>query len=79
MGLRNPILGVHEFLTFLKFTCQNYIQIKNIFLVSAGLLDIIDFVRSVILPDQDASADEDSENPYQEALKYYYEETKEYG
>ena len=55
-----------------------YLDEKNIFLESAGLLDIIDFVGSIILPDQDATADEDK-NPYEDALEYYYEKTKEYG
>ena len=59
--------------------CQNYNYIKNIFLESAGLLDIIDFVRSITLADQDTSANEDIKNPYQEAHKYYDEKTKEYG
>ena len=49
------------------------------FLESAGLLDIFDFVRSIILPDSDASADRETKNPYQEALKYHDENTKEYG
>ena len=46
------------------------------FLESAGLLAIIDFVRSITLADQDASANEDIKNPYQEAHKYYDEKTK---